>query len=201
MSATPLRIHQTRSRSNPGGMDVSKVLGTDVVPFHSRSWAAHWLSSCATSSGMRNTSDQRCLARCIARNQLLRLLLRCRIVGIAGTNRHVGQDRAGLDPLRAADANVANDRAGRMRFSGWSRRRGGLFLRNGPDSGRKQRKQGNRSGRASVSGEREGDQAHPLVSGSRRVPLHARKKGSEQVRPDEVVPGCQNEQPQHHRQP
>ena len=28
-----LRIHQTRSRSNPGGMDVTKVLGEDVLPF------------------------------------------------------------------------------------------------------------------------------------------------------------------------
>ena len=37
MSAEPiLRIHQTRSRSNPGGMDVTKVLGEDVLPFRSR---------------------------------------------------------------------------------------------------------------------------------------------------------------------
>jgi lipoic acid synthetase len=40
VSATPLRIHQTRSRANPGGMDVTKVLGTDVQPFRGRkpSW-------------------------------------------------------------------------------------------------------------------------------------------------------------------
>jgi lipoyl synthase len=31
-----LRIHQTRSRSNPGGMDVTKVLGEDVLPFRTR---------------------------------------------------------------------------------------------------------------------------------------------------------------------
>ena len=31
-----LRIHQTRSRSNPGGMDVRKVIGEDVLPFRSR---------------------------------------------------------------------------------------------------------------------------------------------------------------------
>ena len=31
-----LRIHQTRSRANPGGMDVSKVLGADVQPFRAR---------------------------------------------------------------------------------------------------------------------------------------------------------------------
>jgi lipoyl synthase len=36
VSATPLRIHQTRSRSNPGGMDVTKVLGTDTEPFRGR---------------------------------------------------------------------------------------------------------------------------------------------------------------------
>jgi lipoic acid synthetase len=30
------RLHVTRSRANPGGMDVSKVLGTDVQPFRSR---------------------------------------------------------------------------------------------------------------------------------------------------------------------
>ncbi len=37
MSAEPiLRVHQTRSRSNPGGMDVKKVLGEDVLPFRSR---------------------------------------------------------------------------------------------------------------------------------------------------------------------
>jgi len=35
-----LRIHQTRSRSNPGGMDVRKIIGEDVLPFRSRkpSW-------------------------------------------------------------------------------------------------------------------------------------------------------------------
>ncbi len=41
MSAEPvLRIHQTRSRANPGGMDPRKVLGEDVLPFRSRkpSW-------------------------------------------------------------------------------------------------------------------------------------------------------------------
>ena len=33
MSAEPvLRIHQTRSRANPGGMDVKKVLGEDALP-------------------------------------------------------------------------------------------------------------------------------------------------------------------------
>lgn len=39
MSAPP-RIHVTRSRANPGGMDVSKVQGTDVRPFRERkpSW-------------------------------------------------------------------------------------------------------------------------------------------------------------------
>ena len=37
MSAEPiLRVHQTRSRSNPGGMDVMKVLGEDVLPFRAR---------------------------------------------------------------------------------------------------------------------------------------------------------------------
>ena len=37
MSAEPvLRIHQTRSRANPGGMDVTKVLGEDVLPFRTR---------------------------------------------------------------------------------------------------------------------------------------------------------------------
>ena len=36
MSATPLRIHQTRSRANPGGMDVTTVLGTDLQPFRGR---------------------------------------------------------------------------------------------------------------------------------------------------------------------
>ena len=36
MSATPLRIHQTRSRANPGGMDVTKVLGTELQPFRGR---------------------------------------------------------------------------------------------------------------------------------------------------------------------
>jgi lipoic acid synthetase len=30
------RLHVTRSRSNPGGMDVSKVLGTETLPFRSR---------------------------------------------------------------------------------------------------------------------------------------------------------------------
>jgi lipoic acid synthetase len=40
VSDSPLRIHQTRSRANPGGMDVSTVLGTEVFPFRSRkpSW-------------------------------------------------------------------------------------------------------------------------------------------------------------------
>jgi lipoic acid synthetase len=33
---TILRVHQTRSRANPGGMDVTKVLGEDVLPFRSR---------------------------------------------------------------------------------------------------------------------------------------------------------------------
>jgi lipoyl synthase len=36
VSASPLRIHQTRSRSNPGGMDVTKVLGTEFEPFRGR---------------------------------------------------------------------------------------------------------------------------------------------------------------------
>jgi lipoic acid synthetase len=36
VTATPLRIHQTRSRSNPGGMDVTKVLGTEFEPFRGR---------------------------------------------------------------------------------------------------------------------------------------------------------------------
>ncbi|MDA0138945.1 lipoyl synthase [Solirubrobacter deserti] len=36
MSEPVLRIHQTRSRSNPGGMDVRKVIGEDVLPFRSR---------------------------------------------------------------------------------------------------------------------------------------------------------------------
>src|SRR3954454_9827095 len=37
MSDEPLlRIHQTRSRANPGGMDVTKVLGEDVLPFRTR---------------------------------------------------------------------------------------------------------------------------------------------------------------------
>jgi lipoyl synthase len=31
-----LRVHQTRSRANPGGMDVISVLGSDVQPFRSR---------------------------------------------------------------------------------------------------------------------------------------------------------------------
>jgi lipoic acid synthetase len=41
MSAEPvLRVHQTRSRANPGGMDPRKVLGEDVLPFRTRkpSW-------------------------------------------------------------------------------------------------------------------------------------------------------------------
>ena len=40
VSEAPLRIHQTRSRANPGGMDVTKVLGTDTQPFRGRkpSW-------------------------------------------------------------------------------------------------------------------------------------------------------------------
>jgi lipoyl synthase len=36
VTATPLRIHQTRSRSNPGGMDVTRVLGTEFEPFRGR---------------------------------------------------------------------------------------------------------------------------------------------------------------------
>ena len=32
----PARLHVTRSRANPGGMDVTKVLGTDTVPFRGR---------------------------------------------------------------------------------------------------------------------------------------------------------------------
>ena len=36
MSEAPLRIHQTRSRANPGGMDVTKVLGSDTEPFRGR---------------------------------------------------------------------------------------------------------------------------------------------------------------------
>src|SRR5699024_3620259 len=31
-----LRIHQTRSRANPGGMDPRTVLGEEVLPFRSR---------------------------------------------------------------------------------------------------------------------------------------------------------------------
>jgi lipoyl synthase len=40
VSEPVLRIHQTRSRANPGGMDVSRVLGTETQPFHGRkpSW-------------------------------------------------------------------------------------------------------------------------------------------------------------------
>ena len=40
MSEAPLRIHQTRSRANPGGMDVSTVLGSESEPFRGRkpSW-------------------------------------------------------------------------------------------------------------------------------------------------------------------
>jgi lipoyl synthase len=41
VSAEPiLRVHQTRSRANPGGMDVSRVLGTETQAFHGRkpSW-------------------------------------------------------------------------------------------------------------------------------------------------------------------
>jgi lipoic acid synthetase len=33
---SPARKHQTRSRSNPGGMDVLKVLGADVLPMDAR---------------------------------------------------------------------------------------------------------------------------------------------------------------------
>ena len=36
MSEAPLRIHQTRSRANPGGMDPRTVLGEEVLPFRSR---------------------------------------------------------------------------------------------------------------------------------------------------------------------
>jgi lipoic acid synthetase len=36
MSATEERKHQTRSRANPGGMDVLKVLGPEVRPFRER---------------------------------------------------------------------------------------------------------------------------------------------------------------------
>jgi lipoyl synthase len=36
VSESPLRIHQTRSRANPGGMDVSKVLGETTEPFRGR---------------------------------------------------------------------------------------------------------------------------------------------------------------------
>ena len=36
MSDAPQRTHQTRSRSNPGGMDVLSVLGSDVRPFRER---------------------------------------------------------------------------------------------------------------------------------------------------------------------
>jgi len=36
VSETPLRIHQTRSRANPGGMDVSKVLGEKTEPYRGR---------------------------------------------------------------------------------------------------------------------------------------------------------------------
>ncbi|HKH17317.1 MAG TPA: lipoyl synthase, partial [Solirubrobacteraceae bacterium] len=40
MSTAPARLHVTRSRANPGGMDVTKVLGTDTQPFRGRkpSW-------------------------------------------------------------------------------------------------------------------------------------------------------------------
>jgi lipoyl synthase len=40
VSEAPLRIHQTRSRANPGGMDVTTVLGSDTEPFRGRkpSW-------------------------------------------------------------------------------------------------------------------------------------------------------------------
>jgi lipoyl synthase len=31
-----IRVHQTRSRANPGGMDVTQVLGEDVLPFRTR---------------------------------------------------------------------------------------------------------------------------------------------------------------------
>ena len=36
MSATEERRHVTRSRANPGGMDVLKVLGPEVRPFRER---------------------------------------------------------------------------------------------------------------------------------------------------------------------
>src|SRR5215208_1405054 len=36
MSATEERRHVTRSRANPGGMDVLKVLGSEVRPFRER---------------------------------------------------------------------------------------------------------------------------------------------------------------------
>jgi lipoic acid synthetase len=36
MATSPPRLHVTRSRANPGGMDVSEVLGTDVEPFRGR---------------------------------------------------------------------------------------------------------------------------------------------------------------------
>jgi len=36
VSDAPQRTHQTRSRSNPGGMDVLSVLGSDVRPFRER---------------------------------------------------------------------------------------------------------------------------------------------------------------------
>ena len=36
MSTTPARLHVTRSRANPGGMDVTKILGTDTEPFRGR---------------------------------------------------------------------------------------------------------------------------------------------------------------------
>ena len=32
----PVRLHVTRSRANPGGMDVTKVLGTDTEPYRGR---------------------------------------------------------------------------------------------------------------------------------------------------------------------
>ena len=35
-TAPPPRLHVTRSRANPGGMDVTKVLGADVEPFRGR---------------------------------------------------------------------------------------------------------------------------------------------------------------------
>ena len=36
VSTAPARLHVTRSRANPGGMDVTKVLGTDTEPFRGR---------------------------------------------------------------------------------------------------------------------------------------------------------------------